>query len=255
MPRVLPDANDVIVWRMNEGALPFVNSSTSPSSYGANANLVSMTGTVVLDALSVFGEKCPYFPAQGTYPAGASSTRNRLLTAGGLSALAISSPISVSGWVKLRNYLTGGGDNFGLFLHKRYRNDTSWSEPYVVVNVSHLSSGDGQWKTDVTVGGTRTQVTVAANPSPLPSGVWFHVGMTYDGTTQRAYLNGMLAGSTAQTGAIDNGTHGPWCFGAAADAAGLKQEPAAMMCDWRVANVARSAAYFENIYRRGVLSW
>lgn len=36
----------------------------------------------------------------------------------------------------------------------------------------------------------------------LPTNAWTHLGVTYDGSTQKLYVNGALAGSRSQTGAI-----------------------------------------------------
>lgn len=253
--RVAPDVHDIIVWRMNEGSLPLVNSSTSPNSAGSAANLVTINGTVILDALSLFGEKCIAFPAYSTWPGGSSTTKNRILTA---SAPALPTPMSVSGWIKIRNLNTGATDNNGLIVVKRYRTSaSSWSEPFVAVAMTWVpSTPEGQWRSDVTLAGTRNSNSMLPKAYPLPTGSWTHVGMTFDGSFHRTFLNGSLVAESSASGSIDNGENGQWVFGAGVgDSAVLKSEPAANFCDWRVADVARPASYFENVYRRGVLTW
>ena len=41
---------------------------------------------------------------------------------------------------------------------------------------------------------------------------WYHVAATYDGTTMKVYLDGVLIGSAAQTGTVVDGTE-PFCIG------------------------------------------
>jgi hypothetical protein len=54
----------------------------------------------------------------------------------------------------------------------------------------------------INVGGTHHAVR---GPSALPNGAWTHVATTYDGATQRFYVNGVQVASRAQTGAMPAG--------------------------------------------------
>ena len=254
MARVLPDDDDVIVWKLDETSLPFANSSSSPYSLGSSANLVTANGTVTAGCPGLF-TKCVRFAGFGNFPVGASSSYNRLETAGG-SAGDVPPPITVSGWVNVRSW-HNGGDGYGYMLMKRYRNDQSWSPPYVSLDFTMWNTVDGTWRADVTVGGTNQQLLMSATDFPMPLNAWTHIGMTYDGTVLKAYLNGALSGTltASPTGSIDFGTHGPWVFGAAANGDGSKQEGCYSACDFRVARIIRPLEYFKNIYRQGVLAW
>jgi hypothetical protein len=254
--RVPPDNSDVVVWRLNDGAAPFVNSSTSADSLGSAANLVTVSGTVIMDARSVFNEPCVYFPASGTWPAGASGTKNRLETTTG-AGLRVNAPMSVSGWIKVRNF-ANLGDNYGWVFKKNSRPNQTWTTPYSALDFIIWNSTDGKFRFSVTTAsGTRNEVATDPNNFVVPTGVWSHVGLTYDGTTLRGYINGLLVATLATnpTGAIDWTTDGAWTFGSKPEEATPKQEGAFMACDWRIANVARGLSYFQQIYRRGVLTW
>lgn len=257
MPRVAPDNNDIIVWRLNDGGIPYVNSSTSPSAL--TANLVTLTGTVnpVCPSLFGSGNDAVSFPSYysggyGDYPSGASSTFNRLETTTG-SDLNVAAPITVSGWVRVRSYQTLG-DNYGYIFKKRYRADGSWTTPLSSLAIGTLNTQNGAWEISITVSGVRYFLSMSVE-YPLPLGEWGHVGLTFDATTLNAYLNGQLAGTRGLSGAIDYGTHGSWSFGATGASSGDKQEAPADVCDWRIANVVRDRTYFSNIYRQGMLTW
>ena len=51
----------------------------------------------------------------------------------------------------------------------------------------------------VNVGGTVRQLSAGSH---LPTNTWTHLAATYDGSTQKLYVNGVLVGSRSQTGAI-----------------------------------------------------
>jgi hypothetical protein len=53
--------------------------------------------------------------------------------------------------------------------------------------------------TTINIGGTNRDLTAG---SRLPANKWTHLVTTYDGSTQKLYVNGVLAGSRSQTGAI-----------------------------------------------------
>jgi hypothetical protein len=86
-------------------------------------------------------------------------------------------PTAISGW---RTVIMK--EQAGMASYWLYAND-DYSRPSNVVNV----------------GGVVRQLSAG---SQLPINSWSHLASTYDGNTQKLYLNGVLVGSQAQTGAI-----------------------------------------------------
>lgn len=262
MPRISPDDHDVIVWMLDEAAAPFVNASTSPNSKGSAADLVTVQGVVAPHCMGPFG---PASRALGliTYltashyatdvPAVASGTWDFVATASG-SGTDVAAPMSVSGWVRFNTHATDSPTT-SFPIVKRYA-PSGWSSPYTAVEFK-VTDGSGTIRLAVTTPtGTRNQVSGSTTEAPVPLGVWCHLGVTFDGYVLRGYLNGELVASlTVASGspvAIDYGTHGPWAIGAPPGGA-ERTEPACLLADWRVADVARSAAYFAQIYRAGII--
>ncbi len=64
----------------------------------------------------------------------------------------------------------------------------------------YSSSDTNRPQSQVTIGG---QARLLDGGSTLPAATWAHVAMTYDGTTQRLYVNGTQVSSSAIAGTID----------------------------------------------------
>ncbi len=86
-------------------------------------------------------------------------------------------PTSLNGWKTVLMKEQTGFASYWL-----YANDDA-SRPANVVNV----------------GGTLRQLSAGSH---LPTNTWTHLAATYDGSTQKLYVNGVLVGSRSQTGAI-----------------------------------------------------
>ncbi len=86
-------------------------------------------------------------------------------------------PTSLNGWKTVLMKEQTGFASYWL-----YANDDA-SRPADVVNI----------------GGTLRQLSAGSH---LPTNTWTHLAATYDGSTQKLYVNGVLVGSRSQTGAI-----------------------------------------------------
>ena len=258
MPRVAPDSNDVVVWRFDEAAAPFVNSSTSPSTAGSLADL----GTSV--QVSYDGELTTRTLVEGPFGAGSyavealgsqSGTRPRFA---GANTYYPQPPITISGWLYLYRY----DSSFTQHFFVKQQTVNVWFGPFSIVTFSNrIYAGGTRGEMDFGFGttGTPTVGVSTDQTQPTPLGRWTHVGMTFDGQVVNAYIDGVLVGSadhgSSMTIQYDTSTPGPWWFGAIPSGSGAPEETYGKIADWRIANVVRPASYFANIFTQGQLSW
>lgn len=245
--RVAPDDNDIVVWKMDEAAAPFVNSSTSPSAISnAISDLATLSGDVKLQQPSLFSASgqntCVQFTSTNS-----NSPRNFI---SGANNLEPQGPVTFSFWILLRQYnVTGFTQHWlskqhtagvwsGVFAQVGFGNRQHVSQPQALDFFAVTATGGGN---------------VIPSEYTIPLYAWCHVGLVYDGSTQKSYINGVLVGNTAATGAINYGNHGPWFMGAIPSGSGNPEECAVSICDIRIANIARPQSYFKNIYQNGVL--
>lgn len=255
MPRVPPDANDEIVWKLDEPSAPFVNSGT----------LAPAHDLLTLSSATYTGLPNPRLQVEGPFGAGSfavefagsqSSAPRSYIS--GANTYRPAAPVTWSGWIKLHQY--DGAPNQQWFA-KQHTTGT-WSGSTFgspVIQNRNFASQPEQWVGAFYKSGL---VYVTAGPiditQRIPIGVWNHIGMTYDAVDARMYLNGDLVWITAETSAIlynTTGTSGPYFFGAVPSGSGSPEEPFYSVADWRIANVARPKSYFENIYRQGQRTW
>lgn len=235
MPRVTPDANDVLVWNLNDGPT-FNNTGTAGSSGNWSLNGHAIPGTQGLfgPALYVPGPLAP-----------------DRCGAGGANDNIVPIPLTLSGWVFLRYY----PNNYTELFEKQYFLN-GWSYPYLSFGIQLVNTADGTWDFYLTIPNQSLQYVRNGTNFAIPVGRWSHIGGTYDGTTLITYLNGSPCNSSAISGSVDYGTignRGQWYVGGIPS--GPNQEPPAMFQDIRVANVIRPASYFANIYYQGVQSF
>ncbi|MCX7427586.1 MAG: Ig-like domain-containing protein, partial [Planctomycetia bacterium] len=111
------------------------------------------------------------------------------VSVGQVASLQRTGSITVSAWVNVERYYDWSG--IAGWLH-----DTGTTESgYVLM----ANGADGLGFGLKTVNGGFSYLIDDGNPT----GQWIHVAGTYNGTWQKLYINGQLAGQTAMTGAID----------------------------------------------------
>lgn len=234
MVRIEPDANDVIVMRLNEssGATTHINTGTA----GSAADFVNY-GNPISGVAGPLGN--------AMYMPGNIISSNHDGIKGG-NTIEVTPNISVSAWVCVRRF-----SGFGSIFNKQYSVNV-WSNPFLSIGWYINNSNDGRWTPNMATAGQYRFFTTSSTYL-LPQGKWCHIGETWNGTTLTAYFNGSVHGTlTPGGGAIDyGGTDGPWFAGAVPDT-GTTEGGTLMIQDIRVANVVRPQSYFANIYYNGL---
>lgn len=251
--RVAPDNNDIVVWKLDESTTPFVNSSTSLSAPShAVSDLSTISGNVQTQQPSLFAasgsNSCALFTGNNS-----GSPRNFISGANGFNP---QPPLTVSGWMYLRAFNPTG---FTIHPFTKQHTTNVWSGitfTSIAIQNRTYASQSQNWdffiRTDASNNGGNALVS---SEFTVPLGAWSHVGITYDGTTVQAFINGNLVstGVASPTGNVNYGT-GPWFFGAIPGGSGNPEEAPYSVCDVRVANVVRPQSYFTNIYKNGVMN-
>lgn len=252
--RIAPDGYDVVVWRLDESAAPFVNSSTSLSSPGSSANLTVLSGSPQLQQPSPFAATGTNSSVQ--FSGNNSGTRN---TINGGNTFQPQPPLTLSMWYQIRAY-----NNTGLTQHGCAKQTTTgvWSgttfSSIIIAQSRTYASQPLQFDFAVVnnAAGNGGSAIVPVDLT-IPLFTWCHIGVTYDGTNIDGYINGNWVSTAVSTpgGAIYySGTPGPWFIGAIPSGSGSPEEPSASYCDIRVANIIRPQSYFQNIYQAGNLN-
>lgn len=258
--RIAPDNNDIVVWKLDEAAAPFVNSSTSPSALShAVSDLTTLSGTVLRQQPSPFAasgtNSCISFTGNQS-----GSPRNFVSGANGVQP---QPPFTVSVWVMIRNYDTSNLTQHGLAKQQNTNtwSGTSFSSINVAQNERYNGSGIANTASfDFSIITTSSNVGGNArctSDNTINLYNWSHIGLSYDGTTVLSYINGNNVGMaiSSPTGNVYYGTTpGPWFMGAIPGGSGSPEECNMSFCDARIANVIRPQSYFQNIYKSAMLN-
>jgi chitodextrinase len=129
--------------------------------------------------------------AAGKYgPALSFNGSNARVTIANASSLQLSGALTLEAWVNpttvasaWRDVIYKGNDNY-----------------YLMGTTDHAGAAGG----GALIGGSYSEVF---NTSPLPTNTWSYLALTYDGTTERLYLNGALVASKTKTGTITSSTN------------------------------------------------
>ena len=168
-------ANDgpLSYWRLNE-----TSGTNAADSDGSNPGVY--TGSPTLGAASLLtndGDKAATFSGSAQYVRVASS-----------ASLSLASTVSLEAWIKPTSIPAAGA--FASVLTKPESYSLQFNGPKMEFTIMQA--------------GTRRRLQT---PAALVAGTRYHVVGTYDGTTQRLYINGALVASAALTGAITTNTN------------------------------------------------
>jgi hypothetical protein len=141
----------------------------------------------------------------------------------------------------------------GSFILKEF-SPTAWVSPWVSLHCYQNSSVPGSWAVKITVGTTGYTLTVGASTvlafGRLRLGVWNHIGVSFDGTTLRAYVNGVFAASMPVAGVLGYGAGGGyWVIGSVRNTIGGLETPNAAIARTRISQIARPDSYFHDSYQ------
>jgi hypothetical protein len=238
--RVTPDANDQLVFALDEasGAGTIVNSGT----LGATGNLTgNAPGTAWQSGyVGMFGSGIYFNAPQGVAQSVSSATTS--------SFAEYTSGVTASAWVYP---LQIAASTSYYVLHKKYVNDTGWTGSTTAFNLYLTANTAQQAIPSCIIDVANVTKTFNTSPAYITTGAWHHIGCTYDGANVVVYLDGINVSTTAQTGNIDYGSHGPWSVGSlpsTVNAAGF----IGVIDDVRWANVTRAASYFQNVWKTGM---
>lgn len=231
--RIAPDANDQLIWTLDESAPPFPNSGV----WGAASLTASGSGQS--------------YDQPGVFTTSDSARFNG--TAGGKlkspdSVCEINFPVTLSAWVNFVALTT-----YGIVITKSLSSST-WTTPYYTMLIALGNGTDGRWQAGINVG-TGTYVgwsTIGDSDGKyrLETGIWHHLGISYDGANMKIYMNGQKIYSVAETRALYYTTgHGAWITGECSTTGNALN---GYVDDIRFANVARSEQWFNDVWSKGL---
>lgn len=248
------DSNDLLVWKLTDGLV----GTTTPSSFANTGQFTTMPMTIL--GTGIFATDSGLFgtsPNNDSYVQVSAAGQGSLV--GGSGCTGIPVPISLSAWY---NFEFNGG---ALWIAGRSIGSGTDASSETIAIYGDSSNLHG--KLNIGSQGSVTINTFAANTgSTTNCGFkWHHIAMTYDGTNVRMYYDGALMPiqvnsgpiglAPTASGALNWNTGNPWWLmnsRAANDAQVGNNSFSGKMTDVRVANVARGATYYANMYQLGM---
>lgn len=175
--------------------------------------------------------------------------------ASGAAAAAPTAPITILAWCSPRAFTRG----YAKIVYRASREP--WAAPtghgLRLAGGGEAGVGAGGWVAEIAVGGAETSIVVSDAWRRLVLGAWQMLALTYDGSALRAYLNGYLVGSSAVSGALDNGSTGTrlWMSGGNPDVTVSSECFDGAIREATVYGSALSAANLARIYEQGVFAY
>jgi hypothetical protein len=241
MPRIAPDEHDVLVITLTDDSSTFINYGTAGTP--ANWSTYGEPLTYATGLLEINGKSnAIYIPS--SYLVG--TVRNG---AGGANNILVTPNVSLSGWVFLRRTV-----NFYAEVFNKQYFLNGWSSPYFTFGFEFTPANNGELGLYITLNGVLQTQLKTPGSYLFPSGRWCHLGGTWDGTTLKMYINGVLVDSRNYTGTIDYGSsnRGQWYVGGI-PGSNVNGDAPIIVQDIRVADIARPQSYFANIYYNGFI--
>lgn len=220
------DLDDLHVWALDEayGAASFANS-------GSSSLVLSPSGTLRAGSAGIYSDALSLYPNTNAYAASANTTD-----------VPGTGSVTASIWV----YLVSSSNS--CIFAKFARPSPDWTSPYVGWLISR-NSGVTQFA--ITVAGSYNSIPASSSYAPdMVANQWNHVGLSFDGSTLNAYVNGNLVNTAAIAGSVDYTSNGPYAVGS--DRSVVFDSVRAIYADARVASVARTAAWFDAAFKRGL---
>lgn len=220
------DADDLHVWALTE------TSGSTFANSGSSSLALTASGSVSVGVPGMWDAALSLWPSTAASAASANTTDDP--TSGNVTA---------SIWV----YLISSGNSCMFARFARPASPTPWSMPYI----AWMLSRDGGVTKFALANGASGYNQISTSTAPeMVVGQWNHVGLTFDGSTLRGYVNGQLAASGAVSGSVYYTSAAPYSVGS--DRTSTFDSVRAHYVDARVASVARPASWFREVYLRGL---